>query len=73
MGYQLTLQRNNDYHVLSHPAHANDAANLALAGKVIIDDINWYVPHYTPNISTQKPILRNIASETPTQLTYIKR
>ena len=54
LGYQLTLQGNSDNHVLSHPAQANDAANLALAGRVIIDDISWYVPHYTPNISNQK-------------------
>ena len=38
--YKLTLQRNSDNHVLSDPARANDAANLALAGRVIINDIS---------------------------------
>ena len=73
LGYKLTLQRNSDNHVLSHPAQANDAANLALAGRVIIDDISWYVPHYTPSISNRKLLLSNINSKTPTELTYIKR
>ena len=40
--YKLTLQRNSDNHLLSHPAVANDAANLVLAGRVIKDDISWY-------------------------------
>ena len=70
LGYKLTLQRNSDNHVLSHPAQANDAASVALAGSVVMDDINWYVPHYTPSISNQKLMLSNIASKAPTELTY---
>ena len=73
MGYKLTLQRNSDNHVLSHPAQANDAANLALAGRFIIEDICWYVPHYTPSISNRKLMLEHIVSKTPTELSYIKR
>ena len=64
--------RNSDNHVISHPAQANDAANLALAGKVIRGDINSYVPHDTPSISNQKLMLSFIAAKTPTELTYIK-
>ena len=45
LGYKLALQRNSDNHVLVHPTQTNDAANLVLAGRVIIDDINWYVLH----------------------------
>ena len=59
--------------MLSHQARANDAANVALAGRVIIDDISWYVPHYTTSISNRKLMLSNIASKIPTELTYIKR
>ena len=73
MGYKLTLQRNSDNHVLSHPAQASYAANLALAGRVIIDDISWCVPHYTSRISNQKLMLSIIASKTPTELTIVKR
>ena len=73
MGKKLTLKRKSDNHVFSYPAQANDAANFASAGRVIIDDISWYVPHYTPSISKQKLIISNIASKTPTELKYIKR
>ena len=73
MGYKLTLQRNSDNHVLSHPAQANDAENLALEGRVIIDDISLYVPHYTPSISNQKLMLGRIASRTPSELSFKKR
>ena len=73
LGNKLTLQRKSDNQVLNHPAQANDAANLALAGRGIIDDISWYVPHYTPSITNQKLMLSNIASKTPTDMTYIKR
>ena len=69
----MTIQRNSDKHVLSHPAQANDAANLALAGRVLVDDISWYVPLYTPSITNQKLMLSNIATRTATELTYIKR
>ena len=54
LGYILTLQRNSDYLVLSHPVGANDAADVALAGRVFIDGFSLYVPHYTPNKSNQK-------------------
>ena len=73
LGYKLTLQRNSDNRVLSHPAQANDAANLALVGRVIIDDISWYVPHYTPNISNQNIVLGHIVSKAPSELSYIRR
>ena len=73
LGYKLTLQRKSDNHVLSDPAQANDAANLALARRVIIDDISLCVPHYTPSISNQKLMLGHIVSKTPTELTYSKR
>ena len=54
LGYKSKIQRDSDNHVLSHPAGANVVANLALAGKIFIEDIKWYVPHNTPIISDQK-------------------
>ena len=57
LGYISTIQRVSDNHVLSHPAGDNDAANMALAGRVIIDDISLYVPHYFPNWSNRKLLL----------------
>ena len=62
VGCKLTLQRNIDINVLSQPAGANDAANLALAGRIIIDDISLYVPHCTPSISNQKLMFGHIVS-----------
>ena len=73
MGYKLTFQINSDNHVISHPAGANDAANLALAGRVILDDISLYVPHYTPNVSNQYLLMRHIVSIAATELSYSKR
>ena len=73
LGYKLTLQKNNDNHELSYPAQANDAINLALAGRVIIKDLSWYVVHYTRSISNQKFLWDYITSKDPTELAYIKR
>ena len=73
LGYTTTLQENKDNHVLNHLAGANDAANLALPGRRIIDDISLYVPYHTPNISNQKLMLGRIVSRAATELSYIKR
>ena len=44
LGYKLTLTRNNDYGVLNK-------ANATPDGKVIINAIEWYIPHYTASMS----------------------
>ena len=62
-----------DNHVLSHLAGAIDAANLAMADGVNIEDLSWYVPHYTPNISNQTLMLGHIVSKISKELSYIKR
>ena len=67
MGYKLTLQRNSDNHVLGHRAGTN-AENLAIAGRVNIEDLSWYDPHYTLSISSQKLMLGHIVSKAPTEL-----
>ena len=69
----LVLQRNNVNHVLIHWAGAKNADNLALAGKVIIQDLSWYIPHYTPNISNQKLMLGHIVSKAPNEISFNKR
>ena len=53
--YKLTLQRSSDNHVLRYPAKADGAANIALAGRVR-NNISWYAPHYTPNISQKNKV-----------------
>ena len=40
LGYKLTLQRNSDNLVLNHRAGASNADNLALAGRIIIEDLS---------------------------------
>ena len=72
LGYKLTLQRNSDNHVLSQ-LEGTDVENNALAARVIINDINWYIPHYTPSIANQKLLLEHIISKSSTKLSYIKR
>ena len=73
LGYKVTLQRNSGNHVLSHLAGVNDATNLALAGRAVIDDKSWYVTLYTPSIPNEKVKLGHIASRTATELSYIER
>ena len=73
LGYKSKLHRISDNRVSIHPPQANDATNLALAGRVIIEDLSWYVPHYTPSISNQKILRKHITSKAPTELTIIKR
>ena len=70
---KVTLQRNSDSHVLSHPAQTNDAANLALAGRVITDKTSWYVRHYTASISNNEFLLEHIVSKAPTELSSTER
>ena len=53
--------------------NGTDAENLALAGRVIINDLSWYIYHYTPSISKQKLMLEHIISKSATELSYIKR
>ena len=67
------LQRNNDNHVLSRRAGATNADNVVLAGRVIMQDLSWYIPHYTPNIPNQKIMLGHIVSEAPNEISYKKR
>ena len=73
LGFNLTLQRNSDNHLLGHPAQANVSANRALAGRIIVDDISINVPYCTPSISNQKLRLGDIVFKTPTEMSFIKR
>ena len=45
-GSKLTLTRNKDVAVMDKAAGIADA-------RIKIDDIHWYVPHYTPSIQQQ--------------------
>ena len=66
LGYKLTLTRNSDNAVLNKA----DAINI---GKVKINAIEWYVPHYTPSMSQQNILMNQIVKKLPTELQYVER
>ena len=66
LGYKLTLTRNTDNAVLNK-------ANAINNGKIRINAIEWYVPHYTPSIQQQSILSKQILNKTPTQIRYQER
>ena len=66
LGYNLTLTRNTDNAVLNK-------ANAINNGKVKINAIEWYVPHYTPSVQQQSILSKQILNKTPTQIQYPER
>ena len=63
LGYQLTLTRNTDNAVLNKD---NAVAN----GRVKINSLDWYVPHYSPNLEEYNKLMTQIKKNTPTLLHY---
>ena len=66
LGYKLTLTRNNDNVVLNK----GNAINI---GKIKINAIERYVPHYTPSIQQQSILSKQFLNKTPTQIQYPER
>ena len=66
LGYELTLARNSDNAVLN-------ATNATAIGKVKINSIEWYVPHYTASVKEQNKLMQQIIEKIPTQLLYVER
>ena len=66
LGYKLTLTRNTDNAVLNKD-------NATILGKVKINAIEWYVPHYTASMSQQAVLSNQILNKIPTELQYIER
>ena len=64
--HKLTLTRRKDEAVIDKAGDIADA-------RIKIDDIQWYVPHYTPSIQQQSIISKQILSKTPTELRYFER
>ena len=60
------MTRNNDSAVLNK-------ANATVVGKVKINALEWYVPHYTPSIQQQSILSKQISNKTPTQINYPER
>ena len=66
LGYKLTLTRNTDNAVLNK-------ANAINLGKIKINAIEWFIPHYTPSIQQQSILSKQILNKTPTQIQYPER
>ena len=66
LGYKLTLTRNTDNAVLNKGNAINN-------GKIKINALEWYVPHYTPSMQQQNILSKQILNKTPTQIQYPER
>ena len=66
LGYKLTLTRNNDNVVLNK-------GNVINIGKIKINAVEWYVPHYTPSIQQQSILSKQFINKTPTEINYPER
>ena len=47
--------------------------NAINIGKIKINAIEWYVPHYTPSIQQQSILSKQVLNKTPTQIQYPER
>ena len=66
LGYKLTLTRNTDNAVLNKAAATNNA-------KVKINSLDWYMPHYSPNLEEYIKLMQQIKKNSPTLLHYPER
>ena len=63
---RLTITGNNENTVLKKDNVINKA-------KIKINSFEWYVPHYTVNISQQAILSKQILSRTTTELQHVQR
>ena len=66
LGYKLTLTRKSDNVVLNK-------GNAINKGKIKINAIECYVPHYTPSMQQQAVLSKQILNKTPTEIKYPER
>ena len=66
LGYKLTLTGNTNNAVLNK-------ANAINNGKIKINALEWYVPHYTPSMQQQNILSKQMLNKTPTQIQYLER
>ena len=66
LSYTLTLTRNKDDAVIDKTAGFTD-------GRMKIDHIHWFVPHYIPSIQQKSILSKQALSKTPTELRYAGR
>ena len=66
LGYKLTLTGK------SHNAALNKT-NATAIGKIKINSLDWYVPHYTASLKEQGISMKQIQDKIPTELQYVER
>ena len=66
LGYKLTLTRNTDNGVLNKD---NAVAN----GRVKINSLDWYMPHFSPNLEEYNKLKNQNKKKSPTLLHYPER
>ena len=66
LGYKLTLTRNTDNTVLNED-------NAVTNARVKINSLDWYAPHYSPNLEEYNKLMTQIKKNTPTQLIYMEK
>ena len=66
LGYKLTLTRNNNNTVLNK-------INAVAVGRVKINTLDWYVPHYSPNLEEYTKLMTQLKKDSPTLLHYVER
>ena len=66
MGCNLSLKRNNNNDAIIRTAAADEA-------KIVIRDIGWYIPHFTPSLENQQIIMDQLLNKDPTELFYTER
>ena len=66
LGYKLTLTGNSDNAVLKKD-------NAVGNGRVKINSLDWYVPHYNPNFEEYNKLLNQFKKTSPTLLHYPER
>ena len=66
LGYKLKLTRISDNAVLNK-------TNATTIGKIKINSIEWYVPHYTASLKDQGILMNQITDKIPTELRYVER
>ena len=66
LGYKLTMTRNTDNAVLNKVAATN-------IGKVKINSLDWYIPHYSPNLEEYNKLMVQLKKNAPTLLHYPER
>ena len=66
LGYKLTLTRINNNAV-------SNKDNAVVNGRIKINSLDWYVPHYSPNLEEYNKLMIQIKKNTPTLLHYPER